>query len=127
MAACWVKKQLFNNRYVYHNDTTNIVYNIFLVPEEVTVPRNPNDVYIRTSGGHVLLKTKLFSLQPDECMVFYGQISLAEKCQKEKGLHECVVRKSNDWFRAEKAKRHEYTEYIELGGKDKNNTMLLAI
>jgi hypothetical protein len=109
----WHSKTLRAKRYVYHNNS-NVVYNIFLVPqqEEIT-QRKENDMYIRTTGDHVLVITKLFLLQPDECLVFCGGVSVGEMC-REKGVHVCVTGASGDWFRNEKKNNPANGEYMTL-------------
>jgi hypothetical protein len=109
--ASWCSKTLLAKRYVYHNNS-NVVYNIFLTPQQEKITqRKENDVYIRVTGNHVQAITKLFLLQPDECIVLCGGVSVEEMCAR-KGTHVCVTGASGDWFRDEKKKNPAHGEYI---------------
>ena len=107
----WKSKSLVAKRYVYHN-CTDMTRNVFLAPQQEQISRNENDIYIRTTGEHVLEITKLFPLKPDECLVFCGGVSVSEMCRK--GEHRCVTVATGDWFRHEKKNYPSNGEYVTL-------------
>jgi hypothetical protein len=108
----WRKTPLLSQRYVYHNGTKG-TYDIFLLPETASIKHQARCVYIRTMGLHVKELTKLFTLQPDECIVLCGGVSVAEMCRKN-GKHVCVGVENGDWFRDEQTKNPANGEYRTL-------------